>query len=79
MPWRWSSWFKQKGAERSSITRLFTHEDDEVRHTAFRVCGDLRTKKFFAPAEKDLCNGESGINKLEILNSLCKDPGREET
>lgn len=67
-----ASWFKQKGAG-SSITRLFTHEDDEVRRTAFRVCGDLGIKSSL-PLLKKIYATESGINKLEILNTFTRIP-----
>ncbi len=66
------SWFKQKGAG-SAIIRLFEHENDEVRRTAYKVCGELRLKSSL-PAMKKIYEGESNRNKLEILNAFARIP-----
>ena len=66
------SWFKQKGAG-SAIIRLFEHENDEVRRTAYKVCGEIRLKSSL-PAMKKIYEGESNRNKLEILNAFARVP-----
>ncbi len=66
------SWFKQKGAG-SAIIRLFEHENDEVRRTAYKVCGEIRLKSSL-PVMKKIYEGESDKNKLEILNAFARVP-----
>ncbi len=66
------SWLKQKGAGKEVI-RLFEHEDEEVRRTAFRVCGDIGLKSSL-PALKKSYDRESNNNKLEILSTFAKIP-----
>ena len=66
------SWLKQKGAGKEVI-RLFEHEDEEVRRTAFRVSGDIGLKSSL-PALKKMYDRESNKNKLEILNTFARIP-----
>ncbi len=66
------SWFKQKGAGKEVI-RLCKHEDENVRQTAFQVCGDIGLKSSL-PALKKAYDGESNMNKLEILNTFARIP-----
>lgn len=66
------SWFKQKGTGKEVI-RLFSHENEEVRHTAYKVCGDIKLKGAL-PVMKKLYEGETYNNKLEILNTFARIP-----
>ncbi|MCK4751024.1 MAG: HEAT repeat domain-containing protein [Bacteroidales bacterium] len=66
------SWFKQKNAGKEVI-KLFKHENDQVRHTAFRVCGEIRLKSSL-PVLKQVYEHESDQNKLEILKTFAKIP-----
>ncbi|MCK4988842.1 MAG: HEAT repeat domain-containing protein, partial [Bacteroidales bacterium] len=56
------SWFKQKGVG-SSVISLFEHENDEVRRTAYKVCGDIKLKSSL-PVMKKIYERESNKNKL---------------
>ena len=66
------AWFKQKGVAKEVIS-LFTHEDEQVRHTAFRVCGEIRLKSSL-PAMKKIYAGETLENRLEILKAFARIP-----
>lgn len=66
------SWFKQKGVGKDVIG-LFEHEDEDVRHTAINVCGDIKLKSSL-PAMKKIYERESYKNKLEILVAFGKIP-----
>jgi HEAT repeat protein len=66
------AWFKQKVAGQEIIS-LFAHEDEEVRHTAFRVCGEIGLKSGLPELQK-LYMGESYPNKLEILRTFAAIP-----
>ena len=70
-----ASWFKQKGIGKEVI-RLFEHDNEEVRHTAFQVCGDIRLKSSL-PALKKIYENESNRNKLEILNTFARIPDEQ--
>lgn len=67
-----ASWFKQKGIGKEVI-RLFEHEDELVRWTAFKVCGDIKLKSSL-PAMKKVYEKETNQNKLEILNTFARIP-----
>ena len=67
-----ASWFKQKSVGRAVI-RLFEHENENIRNTAFRVCGEIELKSSL-PAMKKVYGNESDRNKLEILNAFAKIP-----
>jgi len=70
------SWFKQKSAGKD-VVRLFDHEDEEVRRSAFRVCGDIGLKGAL-PALKKVYDNESTRNKLEILNTFARIPDEKQ-
>lgn len=65
-------WFKQLSS-RWAVIRLFEHENEDVRRTAFKVCGDLRFKSSL-PAMQRVYDRESHKNKLEILNAFARTP-----
>jgi len=66
------AWFKQTGVAKEVI-ELFTHENEKVRHTAFRVCGEVRIKSSL-PAMKKIYEGETQSNRLEILKTFARIP-----
>jgi hypothetical protein len=70
-----ASWFKQKNAEKG-IIKLLEHPDENVRHTAIKVCGDLELQHAL-PHLKSMYEGESFKNRLEILISFSKVPREE--
>ncbi len=66
------AWFRQTGAGKEVIA-LFNHENEQVRQTAFRVCGEIRLKSSL-PAMKKKYEGETQNNRLEILRSFARIP-----
>jgi len=66
------AWFKQHSVGKE-VMSLFEHEDERVRHTAFRVCGDIRLKTSL-PAMKKIYAGETMNNKMEILRGFSRMP-----
>lgn len=66
------AWFRQNGVGKEVIT-LFDHENEQVRQTAFRVCGEIRLKSSL-PAMKKRYFEETLNNKLEILRSFGRMP-----
>lgn len=66
------AWYKQRGVGKELIA-LFEHEDELVRNTAFKVCGEVGLKMVF-PALVHRYPSESFKNKLEILTSFAKVP-----
>ncbi len=66
------AWFKQTGVTKEVID-LFTHENEQVRNTAFRVCGEIRLKSSL-PAMKKVYEGEPINNRLEILKAFARIP-----
>lgn len=66
------AWFKQSGAG-EEIIGLLQHEDEEVRGTAIRVCGELHLD-YSLPVLKNIYAGETYRNKLEILRTFAKTP-----
>ncbi len=66
------AWFKQHSVGKEVIS-LFEHEIEQVRHTAIRVCGDIRLKSSL-PAMKKIYKGELRKNKLEILRAFARMP-----
>ena len=66
------SWFKQHSVGKE-VMSLFEHEDERVRFTAFRVCGDIQLKTSL-PAMKMIYEGEILNNKLEILRGFSRMP-----
>jgi hypothetical protein len=67
-----ASWFRQKSAGRD-IIRLLQHENEQVRYTAIRVCGEMNLKGSL-PVLKKMYAGESYKNKLEILRTFARIP-----
>jgi len=67
-----AAWFRQKGAGKEVI-RLLQHEDEKVRHTAIKVCGEMGLKGSL-PVLKKRYSAESYNNKLEILHTFAKIP-----
>jgi HEAT repeat protein len=70
-----ASWFKQKDAE-PGVIRLLKHPDENVRYNAIRVCGDLGLQNAL-PHLRDIYEGESFRNRLEILISFSKVPDEQ--
>ncbi len=66
------AWFRQTGAG-EGVIKLLQHEDEEVRYTAIRVCGELDLK-YGLPVLKNIYPGETYRNKLEILRTFAKIP-----
>jgi len=66
------AWFKQQSVGKEVIS-LFKHEDERVRHTAFRVCGDIRLKSSLPPMKKIYAE-ETLNNRLEILKAYARMP-----
>jgi len=66
------AWFRQKGVAKEVIS-LFKHENEQVRNTAFRVCGEIRLKSSL-PAMKKVYPGETLNNRLEILKAFARIP-----
>jgi hypothetical protein len=66
------SWFKQKRSG-SEVIRLFSHENAEVRHTAFKVSGDIGLKTAL-PALKKIYHQETYRNKMAILDTFARVP-----
>jgi HEAT repeat protein len=66
------SWFHQRGVGKEIIS-VFEHENEEVRVTAYEVCGDIGLKTAL-PAMIHKYPEESAKNKLEILRSFAKVP-----
>lgn len=66
------SWFKQKGAG-AGVIKLFEHENEDVRQTALRVCGEIGLKGAL-PAMKKIYGQESFKNKIEILKAFASIP-----
>ena len=66
------AWYKQRGVGKE-LMELFEHENEQVRFTAFKVCGEIRLKMVF-PAMVHRYPEETFKNKLEILLSFAKMP-----
>lgn len=66
------AWYKQRGADKELI-RLFEHEDDQVRHTAYKVCGEVKLDMTLPELVKRYPEETLG-NKLEILRTFAKLP-----
>ncbi|MDF1575015.1 MAG: HEAT repeat domain-containing protein [Bacteroidales bacterium] len=66
------SWYKQRGAGKE-IPELFNHENEKVRYTAYKVCGDIELKMAL-PAMIRRYPEETFKNKLEILHAFAKVP-----
>lgn len=67
-----TAWFKQKSSEKE-VVALFEHEDENIRNTAYRVCGEIGLENSL-PAMKEVYEKEIYKNKLEILSSFGKIP-----
>jgi len=67
-----AAWFKQLSSSESVIP-LFEHENENVRNTAYRVCGEIELSDSL-PAMERVYEKESHKNKLEILTSFAKIP-----
>jgi HEAT repeat protein len=66
------SWFKQRGVGKE-IINLFDHENEQVRETAYRVCGELGLTTSLPPMVKKYpC--EVFKNRLQILRTFAKLP-----
>ncbi len=66
------AWYKQRGAGKE-ILGLFEHEDDQVRNTSYKACGEIGLKMAF-PAMIKRYPEEIFNNKLEILQAFSKVP-----
>ncbi len=67
-----TAWFKQVNSG-ESVIGLFEHENEKVRNTAFRVCGEIELSKAL-PAMEKVYEKETYKNKLEILSAFAKVP-----
>jgi len=66
------AWYKQRGAGKE-ILGLFEHENEKIRHTAYKVCGEIGLKMAL-PVMIRKFPEETFNNKLEILQSFAKVP-----
>ena len=66
------SWFKQRGVGKEIIA-LFDHENEKVRNSAYKVCGEIELKTSL-PAMIKKYPVEPYSNKLEILLAFAKVP-----
>jgi hypothetical protein len=66
------SWFKQKRSG-SEVIRLFGHEEETVRHTAFKVAGDIGLKSAL-PHLRKIYHQETYRNRLAILDTFARVP-----
>jgi hypothetical protein len=66
------SWYKQRGVGKE-ILGLFVHKNEQVRLTAYRVCGEIELKMAFPELIK-IYPGETSRNKLEILQAFARVP-----
>ncbi len=66
------AWYKQRGAGKE-ILALFEHEDEQVRFTSYKVCGEIGLKMAL-PAMIKRYPEEIFTNKLEILRAFAKVP-----
>jgi HEAT repeat protein len=66
------AWYKQRGVV-SEIIRLFEHSSEQVRFTAYRVCGEIGLKMVL-PEMVRKYPGETFRNRLEILQTFAKVP-----
>ena len=66
------SWYKQQGAG-ADLIKLFEHEEEQVRHTAYKVSGELKLKMTL-PELVNRYPLESMENKMEILRTFAKIP-----
>jgi len=66
------AWYKQKGIGKELI-ELYEHENEQVRHTAFKISGEVKLKMTL-PAMIRRFPEESNANKLEILRTFAKMP-----
>lgn len=67
-----TAWFKQKDSA-AEVIGLFEHADENIRNTAFRVCGEIGLSESL-PAMKEVYDNETYKNKLEILTAFSKIP-----
>ena len=67
-----TAWFKQVSSG-DAVIDLFEHEDENVRNTAFRVCGEIEFANAL-PAMKKVYENETYKNKLEILAAFARIP-----
>jgi len=66
------AWYKQRGVGKE-ILGLFEHEDEHVRFTSYKVCGEIGLKMSL-PAMIKRYPEETFKNKLEILHTFTKVP-----
>ncbi len=66
------SWYKQRGAGQE-ILELFSHEDEKVRFTSYKVCGQIGLKMAL-PAMAKKYPEETLNNRLEILRTFSQVP-----
>ncbi len=66
------AWYKQRGVGKE-ILGLFEHENEQVRHTSYKVCGEIGLKMAL-PAMIKRYPEETFKNKLEILHTFAKVP-----
>jgi hypothetical protein len=64
--------FKQEKSG-SEVIRLFSHENEEVRNTAFKVSGDIGLQSAL-PELKKIYHQETYKNKLNILDTFARIP-----
>jgi len=67
-----TAWFKQTSSGKEVIG-LFEHANEDIRNTAYRVCGEIGLENSL-PAMKKVYETETYKNKLEILTSFAKIP-----
>lgn len=66
------AWYKQRGVGKE-ILEMFEHENEQIRHTSYKVCGEIGLKMALSAMIKKYPD-ETFNNKLEILHSFTKVP-----
>ncbi len=66
------SWYKQRGAGKE-ILELFNHENENVRYTSYKICGQIGLKMAL-PAMAERYPEEILKNRLEILRTFSQVP-----
>lgn len=66
------AWFKQHSVGKE-VMSLFDHDDEDIRHTAIRVCSEIRLKSSL-PALKKIYGHETQHNRLEVLKAFARMP-----
>jgi hypothetical protein len=69
------AWYKQKDVGEDLI-KLFEHENEQVRHKAYKVCGEIKLEMTLPVLVKRYPE-ETLLNRLEILHTFAKMPDEQ--